>query len=83
MKKMSWKYLNMYRFDLLKQYDIFFHCYQYGILQEEGDGKRWHTVACVPDISCNEQFVTDLIRRCSSGQLSPVHLLYVVMDSLP
>ncbi|MBS4785377.1 MAG: hypothetical protein KH009_04625 [Clostridiales bacterium] len=73
----------MYEFLLVKRYDSFYSCYQYGILQREYDMGSWRTAACIPDIACNEEFVTKLITRCSSGLLSPVHLLDVVMDSLP
>ena len=36
----------------------------------------------VSDISTNESFVAELARRCTSGQLDPIHLYDVVEDSL-
>lgn len=73
----------MYQFRLVEQYDPLFHCWQYGILQEEGEGNSWDTVACIPAVSPDRQFVIDLIGQCARGQLSPVHLFDVVLDALP
>ena len=39
-------------------------------------------VACVPDISCDRCFVEELAHRCNEGQLSPMHLIDVVLDAL-
>ena len=43
----------------------------------------WDTVACIPAVSSDRQFVIDLIGQCARGQLSPVHLFDVVLDALP
>ena len=39
-------------------------------------------VAYIPDISCNRAFVEELAHRCNEEQLSPMHLLDVVLDAL-
>jgi hypothetical protein len=55
----------------------------YGIVAEERDGGGWRQIAAVPDISCDETFVVELARKCTCGQLSPIQLLDVVVDSIP
>ena len=55
----------------------------YGIIAEEYDGSKWIQVAVVPDVSCDEAFVLALSNKCTQGQLSPIHLLDVVLDSIP
>lgn len=36
----------------------------------------------ISDISTDEDFVAALARKCTSGQLDPIHLLDVIEDSL-
>ena len=55
----------------------------YGIIGEENDGSAWRTVTVVEDVSPNSQFVAELAEKCTKGQLSSLHLLDVIMDSLP
>lgn len=53
-------------------------CFSFGIeVQEQG-------LPClkVADISTDESFVAKLARRCTSGQLDPIHLFDVIEDSL-
>lgn len=57
--------------------------YTYGILGEENSENDWHTVAIVPDVSSNQAFVSQLADKCTKGQLSPIHLLDVIIDALP
>lgn len=47
---------------------------------EENDACTY--TACIPDISCNKDFVQALAQRCTRGQLSPKHLLDLVLDAL-
>ena len=69
----------MYRYSVLEQADPV----SYGILAETAEGPGWRPAARVLDISPDKEFVSDLARRCTSGQLSPLHLLDVVLDALP
>lgn len=55
----------------------------YGILEEEYSLNSWVQVALISDVSCDKEFVDMLIARCAQGQLSPLHLLDVVLDALP
>ncbi|WP_366926308.1 DUF6514 family protein [uncultured Intestinimonas sp.] len=41
-----------------------------------------YITACIPDISYNKDFVETLAQRCTRGQLSPTHLLDLVLDAL-
>ena len=55
----------------------------YGILETQlVDGVAEET-AYIPAISCDGAAVEQLMHRCARGQLSPVHLLDVVMDAIP
>jgi len=54
----------------------------YGILAEVRKDGSCSYAAYIPDISCNKAFVDDLAQRCTNGQLSPMHLLDVVLDAL-
>ena len=53
----------------------------YGIQAEVRKHGSWSCEAHIPDISCDEAFVEKLARRCTNGQLSPIHLLDVVLDA--
>ena len=39
-------------------------------------------IASVPDVSCDREFVFNLAYRCTTKQISPVHLLDVILDTL-
>ena len=55
----------------------------YGILAENREGDGWTQVGLVPDVSCDREFVLGLAERCTRGQLSPLSLVDVIVDSLP
>lgn len=55
----------------------------YGIMASTEENGTCTYTAYIPDISCNKDFVDTLAQRCARGQLSPVHLLDVVLDALP
>ena len=40
-------------------------------------------VQFVPDVSCDEAFVSLLAEKCTRQQLDPVQLLDVILDALP
>ena len=42
----------------------------------------WREVAFVSDVSTDRAVVEQLARRCTEGQLDPIHLLDVVEDAL-
>ena len=42
----------------------------------------WREVAFVSDVSTDRAAVEQLARRCTEGQLDPIHLLDVVEDAL-
>ena len=43
---------------------------------------EWREVAFVSDVSTDRAAVEQLARRCTEGQLDPIHLLDVVEDAL-
>ena len=55
----------------------------YGIMASTEENGTCTYTAYIPDISCNKDFVDTLAQRCARGQLSPMHLLDVVLDALP
>ena len=73
----------VYRFELVRSREPFSGRISYGILETQlVDGVAEET-AYIPAISCDEAAVEQLMHRCARGQLSPVHLLDVVMDAIP
>ena len=55
----------------------------YGIIGEENEESTWRAVSVVKDVTSNGQFAVELAEKFTRGQLSPLHLLDVIMDSLP
>ena len=55
----------------------------YGIIGEENEESTWRAVSVVEDVTRDGQFAADLAEKCTRCQLSPLHLLDVIMDSLP
>lgn len=72
----------MYRFEVMELYSMGSRQLSYGILASVLENDACTYVAYIPDISCNRAFVEELAHRCSEGQLSPMHLLDVVLDAL-
>ena len=54
----------------------------YGILAQVLENDMCTYAACIPDISRDKAFVDELAHRCNEGQLSPMHLLDVVLDAI-
>lgn len=55
----------------------------YGLLAEEYEDGQWRSVAVIPDVSQDQLFVDRLAEKCTREELSPDHLLDVVLDALP
>lgn len=73
----------MYQYKVIETNSSASHIPSYGIqAAEEKDGICTYA-ALIPDISCSRDFVEALAQQCTAGQLSPVHLLDVVLDALP
>ena len=72
----------MYLFELVETYDPFLNRNTYGILEKCWEGGTVQEVAFIPGISCDKEFVLRLLERCARNQLSPIHMLDVVMDAL-
>ena len=72
----------MYYFKVMELYSLGSHQPSYGILTSVLESNACTYVACVPDISCDSCFVEELAHRCNEGQLSPMHLIDVVLDAL-
>lgn len=72
----------MYCFDVIGLYSPFFRKMSYGILAKVVEDNACTYAAYIPDISCDKSFVDALAQRCTIEQLSPTHLLDVVLDAL-
>ena len=72
----------MYYYKVIEIYDLAFRKPSYGIQAKVEENGICTYVALIPDISCEKDFVEALARRCTVGQLSPMHLLDVVLDAL-
>ena|GEM_PF-5889042 len=72
----------MYHFKVIELHSLGSHQPSYGILASVLENDVCTYAACIPDISCDKAFVDELAHRCNAGQLSPMHLLDVVLDSL-
>lgn len=55
----------------------------YGIIGEENEEGTWRTVTVVEDVSHDGEFTAELAEKFTRCQLSPLHLLDAIMDSLP
>lgn len=72
----------MYRFEVMELCSLGSRRPSYGILASVLENDACAYVAYIPDISCDKAFVEELAHRCNEGQLSPMHLLDVVLDAL-
>lgn len=72
----------MYRFEVMELYSMGSRQLSYGILASVLENDACTYVAYIPDISRDKVFVDELAHRCNEGQLSPMHLLDVVLDAL-
>ena len=72
----------MYRFEVMELHSLGSRQLSYGILASVLENDTCTYIAYIPDISCDRSFVDALAHRCSEGQLSPLHLLDVVLDAL-
>ena len=59
------------------------HYRSFGIRAFQKTECGWREVAFVSDVSTDRAAVEQLARRCTEGQLDPIHLLDVVEDNLP
>ena len=69
-----------YRETLFSPYIGLYH--SYGIAALLFTDLDWELQAYVSDISPDGSFVLALAQRCTRGQLSPIHLLDVVLNAL-
>ena len=72
----------MYHFEMMELYSLGSRQLSYGILASVPENDTCTYVAYIPDISCDRVFVEELAPRCNVGQLSPMHLLDMVLDAL-
>lgn len=72
----------MYHFKVIELHSLDSRQPSYGILASVLENDACTYAACVPDISGDKAFVDELAHRCNEGQLSPMHLLDVVLDAL-
>lgn len=72
----------LYHFKVIELHSLDSRRPSYGIVASVLENDVCTYAACIPDISCNKAFVEELAHRCSEGQLSPMHLLDVVLDAL-
>lgn len=79
----NWEEILLHRFQVIELYSPAFRQMSYGIMASTEEHGVCTYTACIPDISCNKDFVEGLAQRCTRGQLSPIHLLDVVLDALP
>ena len=63
-------------------YDLAFRKPSYGIQAKVEETTICTYVVLIPGISCDKDCVEALALRCATGQLSPMHLLGVVLDAL-
>lgn len=55
----------------------------YAIYAEELTSQGWVHALSIPDVSCDKEFALHLAEQSTRIQLSPMHLLDVVLDMLP
>ena len=58
------------------------HYRSFGIRAFQKTECSWREIAFVSDVSTDQAAVEQLARRCTEGQLDPIHLLDVVEDAL-
>ena len=73
----------LYHFKVTELYNPAFRQKTYGIAATTEENGICTYTAYIPDISCSRDFVEALAKRCTEGQLNPIHLLDVVLDALP
>lgn len=72
----------MYHFKVMELHSPDSRQPSYGILASVLENDACTYAAYIPDISRDKAFVDELAHRCNEGQLSPMHLLDVVLDAL-
>ena len=72
----------MCRFEVMELNSLGSRQLSYGVLASVLENGACTYLAYIPDISCNRAFVEELAHRCNEEQLSPMHLLDVVLDAL-
>ena len=72
----------MYDFKVIELHSLGSRQPSYGIVASVLENDVCTYAACIPDISRDKAFVDALAQRCTDGQLSPMHLLDVVLDAL-
>ena len=72
----------MYFYKIVEMRDLFLERTSYGILAKRTEKGVTEDFALIPGISCDREFVQHLVELCERNQLSPIHLLDVVMDAL-
>ena len=72
----------MYRFEVMELYSLRSRQPSYGILASVLEKDTCTYVAYIPNISCDRDFVVELAHRCTESQLSPMHLLDIVLDAM-
>ena len=72
----------MLRYKAVKTENRELKCTCYGLVAEKFENESWNTVGIIEDVSSSKEFVMSLARRCSSGQLDPIHMLDVVLDAI-
>lgn len=55
----------------------------YDIVAEKHCHDAWISVAHVPNVSTSQSLVSHLTKKCTRGQLDPIHLLDVILDAIP
>ena len=72
----------MYLYKLVETHDLFLGRTTYGILATRVEDGITQESALIPGISCDREFVSQLMNRCERNQLSPIHMLDVVTDAM-
>ena len=73
---------NLYHFKVIELNSLGSRLPSYGIMASVLENGVCTYAVCIPDISRDKAFVDELAQRCNDGQLSPMHLLDVVLDAL-
>ena len=82
-KLYKWGGILLYQFKVTRLYSLTFRRMSYGIVASTEMNGTYTYTAYIPDISCNKGFVEALAQQCTREQLSPIHLIDVVLDALP
>lgn len=74
---------SIYLYKVVETHDLLLGRTSYGILSKRLEDGATRDVALIPGISYDKEFVLQLLERCKRNQLSPIHMLDIVMDALP